>query len=299
MGLRQRKFGAFTLIELVVVIAVIMFLIALAMPALNRARYKAGLVVCLSNTRQVALGLNNYAVESQGRYLRRYTRTFDPSVLSDDLARSELNEADQVRDIMYHTMLSEDPTVGWCPLARGNGPEAGPGLYYSSDSLVGQERSEDRNTFQYAFAVTVSEPQTAQYNIGYSIFAGLETNPERPGQIDFSESGNRSKKTAPMFAFSEQDAIVCDRSYIWLTPTKGSVSSHGGTQSQNNPTACLSWPPESTNDDPLLPVIPYDAGFQSVNVAYADGHAENHSVQEYCVVGAEGTYHNGMRSYPY
>lgn len=299
MSVRRRKTGAFTLIELVVVMAVITFLLALGLPAIHRAQYKAALVVCLNNTRQVAAGLNNYAVENQGRYLRRYTSQFDPSTLCDDLERTELNETDQVRDIMYNQMFSKDPSVTWCPLADGEGPEVGPGLYYADSSLVGQERSEDRSTYQHAFAVTVTAPQEAQYNIGYSIFAGLETNPERPGQIDFSESGNRSKASAPMFAFSEQDAIVCDRSYIWLMQTKGCLSTHGGTRSRNNAEDCLAWPPDYSSVSQQLPIIPYDAGFESVNVAYADGHAENHCVQDYCVVGTAGTFHNGLRAYPY
>lgn len=60
----QRKTG-FTLIELLVVISIIALLIAILLPSLGAARRSARDMQCLSNQRQIGVGLYGYTVENR------------------------------------------------------------------------------------------------------------------------------------------------------------------------------------------------------------------------------------------
>lgn len=66
---------AFTLIELLVVISIIALLISILLPALSKARETAQQTACLSNMRQVSLGLVTYAMDSDGRFPNSYAAT--------------------------------------------------------------------------------------------------------------------------------------------------------------------------------------------------------------------------------
>ena len=62
------KRNGFTLIELLVVIAIIAILAAILFPVFAQARTKAKTAACLSNTKQLSLGLSMYADDYDDAY---------------------------------------------------------------------------------------------------------------------------------------------------------------------------------------------------------------------------------------
>ena len=60
--------SAFTLVELLVVVAILGVLISLVLTAVNGAKARTHTVVCLANLRQMALALHAYAESGDGAF---------------------------------------------------------------------------------------------------------------------------------------------------------------------------------------------------------------------------------------
>src|SRR5690625_5187936 len=88
----HKKQNGFTLIELLVVITIITLLISILLPALAAARDAARTMVCLSNQRQIGIGIFAFQTDHNGYYpppsSNYHNGAFRPIVTEPDSART-------------------------------------------------------------------------------------------------------------------------------------------------------------------------------------------------------------------
>lgn len=65
---RRKKAGGFTLIELMIVIAIIAILAAILVPNFIRARAQGQFTACKSNLKNIGTALEMYSTDASGRY---------------------------------------------------------------------------------------------------------------------------------------------------------------------------------------------------------------------------------------
>lgn len=66
MYIKNDRLGGFTLVEIMIVVAIIALLVAMAVPAFNQVRRTSQAKVCVNNLRQIAYARDQYFLEHGG-----------------------------------------------------------------------------------------------------------------------------------------------------------------------------------------------------------------------------------------
>jgi len=135
---RSQSREAFTLVELVVVLGVIVLIVGMLLPGLGRAREQAKTVACRSNIRQAALADGMYAQESGGVFAPG-AADFIENLQRWHGTRTDVNEAfDSSRGPLVD-YLGPDRAIRACPsfVPEAPGFEAGNGGYGYNNAYIG------------------------------------------------------------------------------------------------------------------------------------------------------------------
>lgn len=111
----QRHAGGFTLVELLVVTAIISLLISILLPALKKARLAAQDVACLSNLKQIDLSLMFWANDHEGNYIDTpspgHPRSNPGMLLNYGASTPRWTDW----GLLYEAEILQSGQVGYCP----------------------------------------------------------------------------------------------------------------------------------------------------------------------------------------
>jgi len=264
-----KRAGAFTLVELLVVIGIIALLIAILLPALNKARAAGQTTQCLANIRQLQIALSGYMQDNFGHTAPYMAASFWSSQLTP-----------------YYTGKPYDPNS---PANTANSIRLCPTAYAQNPGL--SAINANQGACFYCWGPDPTHPtgpcqlQTCSYMYnGWLYFMGT-TFGITSGE-DGKCEGNINSGDIPNY--NSTNPIV----YFWQTPNIGQVSSSAiptiadgmwedGWPCENDPTpesqgwSLYAGPSNGGNTDNMARIClaRHNLG-KYINVAFLDGHAQ-------------------------
>jgi prepilin-type N-terminal cleavage/methylation domain-containing protein/prepilin-type processing-associated H-X9-DG protein len=108
-GASNMRQGAFTLIELLIVLAIITLLAAMLLPTLARAKTQARRICCASNLQQIGVALRSYVLDSSVYPFYGFVPSMSRSIYWDD----KLAQVIQSRNVFLCPSHDESVSANW------------------------------------------------------------------------------------------------------------------------------------------------------------------------------------------
>ena len=239
----RRKRGAFTLLELLLVIGIVAVLLALLLPLLGRARESARRTACLGNLRQIGAALGAYADDHRG--FLPYSANYE-QVHPEDWFWWQADRVQECGDRgigPYLGLAAPEPAVMRCP---------------SDDTTV---RPVTHTTEKYRFSYVMNWLiASAGRDRGRY---GTNVDVDGPATNNLARVRGASSK---VLAYEEEANTIDDATGVtWVPP---------GVDAGLNPLAIRHWthPREAQPSQPSAELtVPHGRG----NAVFCDGHGES------------------------
>ena len=284
----KSKNAAFTLIELLVVISIIAVLLSILMPALNKAKRAARVILCSSNLHQLAIGLNSYASD-HGRYMARGAG-YPSLIYHTDGVLPDM------REMLVEYVAYKKAEVMFCPAANCTDTARGavkPGVSSNLGGLTA-EQLYWRDYFWLGDSWYGGNP--VAYRIGFNLYAGLQGDLSYFGDMDYDwqYSGNSFTAYAPRVGGSARDCLAADVQEAWPEADFPGWGYEGNPYMSNHAKGWIT-------STPGVPGVEPSIKFIDSNAAFGDGHVEKRKKLEYGVrrlmTAGDPSTHHGLFEY--